>query len=271
MADKPNLIVVERREVVIMVFIGFALLALVLTLGIRYGILLGKREAHEMAMAGKEIGEESSAIGTGTLGKGEGAEEKAGDKPAEHGAESKDSHGEASHGEEGKADSHGAAPAEKSAKGEGSESHSPEAAPKAARNESAPSHEVADKSSDEYLLNALKDTGVEPPGGKAPREAKLPDSVKEAKPQTGSAAHFPAGSYVIQVGSHPTANEAQAQLRQLKGKKIKAEVLPAFKDRQGEWHRVVLGSYKTKRDAEREASALKSKGSITSYFVWRLP
>ena len=35
--------------------------------------------------------------------------------------------------------------------------------------------------------------------------------------------------------------------------------------------RVVVGSYKTKKEADREAGSLKGRGSIASYFVWRLP
>jgi cell division septation protein DedD len=123
------------------------------------------------------------------------------------------------------------------------------------------SREVVEKNSDEYLLNALKESGIEPPGGKAPGDAKLPDEVKRVK----------SGYYVIQVGSHPTRSEAESQVRQLATKKVSAGILAPFKDRQGEWHRVVVGSFKTKREAEREAAQLKSRKAILSFFVWRLP
>jgi cell division protein FtsN len=133
------------------------------------------------------------------------------------------------------------------------------AAPK--KNAAPPAKESVDKNSDEFLLNALKDTAVEPPGGKAPNEAKLPDDVKR----------IPGKSYVVQVGSHPTRSEAESQVRQLKAKKVDAEILPPAVDKQGQWHRVIVGSFKTKREAEKEASALKGRGAILSYYVWRLP
>jgi cell division protein FtsN len=118
-----------------------------------------------------------------------------------------------------------------------------------------------EKNSDEALLKALKEEGVEPPGGKAPGNATLPSTVKAAK----------SGTYVIQVGSHPTRSEADAQVRQLKGRGVSPDVLPPFKDKQGEWHRVIVGSFKSKREADREAAQLKAKGVIISFFVWRLP
>jgi cell division protein FtsN len=123
------------------------------------------------------------------------------------------------------------------------------------------SRDAVEKSSDEYLLNALKESGIEPPGGKTAGDAKLPQDVKRVK----------SGFYVIQVGSHPTRSEAEAQVRQLIGKKVSAEILAPFKDRQGDWHRVVVGSFKTKREAEREAAQLKGRRAILSFFVWRLP
>ena len=119
---------------------------------------------------------------------------------------------------------------------------------------------AAEKNSDEALLDALKSEGVEPPGGKAPGGAELPSEVKMAK----------VGTYVIQVGSHPTRFEAESQLKSLRAKELSAEILNPFKDKQGEWHRVVIGGFKNKRDADREALALKNKGLILSYFVWRM-
>lgn len=279
MADKPSLYVVEKKEVIILVVLFVIVTVLSFTLGVRYGESVGKKAATELQVAAKEHGEGNSEASGGTLGK-TGHSEEAATKHDEHAAPAKTEHGAsdghapakdagkgAKEGEHGApADAHhaeSAAPSEHA-------SHSPEAAAKATPRASgtAGSHEAVDKNSDEYLLNALKNAGVEPPGGKAPKDAKLPNEVKESK-RPASRVH--AGSYVIQVGSHPTRSEAESQLRQLKARKIQAEILPPFKDRQGEWHRVVLGSYKSKRDAEREASGLKGKGSIVSFFVWRLP
>lgn len=119
---------------------------------------------------------------------------------------------------------------------------------------------TVEKNSDEALLEALKSEGVEPPGGKSPGGASLPTEVKMAT----------VGTYVIQVGSHPTRSEAESQLKSLRAKDLGAEILTPFKDKQGEWHRVVIGGFKNKRDADREALSLKNKGLILSYFVWRM-
>jgi cell division protein FtsN len=274
MSDKPSLYVVEKKEVVILVVLFVLVTVLSFTLGVRYGESVGKKTAHEQEVAAKEHGEAVGDAGGGTLGKAV--------PPESH-----EEHGEAKHDEHGGApEAHGdhAAPAEHDPKhdtkketkseehGEAKspDSHSPESAAKAPSHggESAP-REAIDKNSDEYLLNALKEAGVEPPGGKAPKSAKLPDEVKE--PASPSRPRVVAGSYVIQVGSHPTRSEAESQVRQLRARRVSAEILPPFKDRQGEWHRVVIGSYKNKRDADKEAAGLKGKGSIVSFFVWRLP
>ncbi len=274
-ADKPSLYVVEKKEVIILVVLFVLVTVLSFTLGVRYGESVGKKAAIEQELAARDHGDHGTE-GGGTLGAP--AETT---KPAEHGAHGESAapageHGEKAAGGHEPAKSEHGAPAEHGehaapAKDEHG-SHAPEAAAKASVATSAgtASHEAVDKNSDEYLLNALKEAGVEAPGGKAPHDAKLPDEVKTTKTAKPSARAL-SGSYVIQVGSHPTRNEAEIQVRQLKAKKIDAEILPPFKDRQGEWHRVVLGSYRSKRDAEKEAGSLKGKGAILSYFVWRLP
>ena len=242
MSEKPALYVVEKKEVVILVVLFVLVTVLAFTMGVRYGESVGKKAALSQAHAEGEVGAEHAEHTGGTLGSSAG----------DHGEE--DSHGASGHAKDA---GHG-----KEAGGHGEKAEAPKAAAKSSPEVSeAPGREAADKNSDEFLLNALKESGVEPPGGKAPNDAKLPSEVKRAK----------SGSYVIQVGSHPTKGEAESQLRMLASKKIDAEILAPFKDRQGEWHRVVIGSYKTKRDAEKEAGQLKAKGAILSYFVWRLP
>ncbi len=258
MSDKPSLYVVEKKEVVILVVLFVLVTVLSFTLGVRYGEAVGKKTAKEELHAEQELGEAGATGGTGTLGKAE-----------EQGKSAAAGHGEAeSHGE---ADGHGKAAEGKGEHGSGEkmESHgatSPEGAAHSS-GEGSQDHAAIDKNSDEYLLNALKEAGVESPGGKAPKGAKLPEDVKSSSARIKSLS----GTYVIQVGSHPTRAEAEAQVRQLKAKKVNAEILAPFKDKQGEWHRVVVGSYRNKRDADREANSLKGRGSIVSFFVWRLP
>jgi|GEM_PF-5116516 len=272
MSDKPSLYVVEKKEVVILVVLFVLVTVLSFTLGVRYGESVGKKAAHEQDQAAKEHGEAVNESAGGTLGKAvaPGAHEA----KSEHGETKHDEHGETkapeAHGEHAAAPAGHDAPKETKAESHGEakheESHSPENAAKtSARSDSA----SVDKNSDEYLLNALKEAGVEPPGGKSPKSSKLPDDLKEAA--SPARAKAMGGTYVIQVGSHPTRAEADSQVRQLKSRRVSAEILPPFKDRQGEWHRVVIGSYKNKRDADKEAAGLKGKGSIVSFFVWRLP
>jgi hypothetical protein len=283
-SEKPSLYVVEKKEVIILVVLFVLVTVLSFTLGVRYGESVGKKLAHEQEIANREQGGGDETSGSGTLGKGPAHSDEAGslEKPEgkpearpEEGKEAKAPapgvHAEAAKpGEAGHEAAHEGAPA----KPETKETHSPEAAAKTSAATGA-SHEAVDKNSDEYLLNALKDAGVEPPGGKAPDNAKLPDEVKTTREAEASApkavSHARSGTYVIQVGSHPTEGEAESQVRSLKSRKVSAEILPPFRDKQGEWHRVVIGGFKSKRDAEKEATGLKGRGSIVSYFVWRLP
>ncbi|HEY8280051.1 MAG TPA: SPOR domain-containing protein [Bdellovibrionota bacterium] len=288
MADKPSLYVVEKKEVIILVVLFVLVTVLSFTLGVRYGESVGRKNAQEQQLASEEHGEQNHESGTGTLGK---AEEPKAEAPA-HG-EAKDAGAKDAHADthESPKDAHGEAkepakeakssPSEEAHESHGSaekpaDSHSPEVAAKSSSHAgSGADHDTLDKNSDEYLLNALKEAGVEPPGGKAPQDAKLPDSVKETKAAPPSSKPLPSrirgGSYVIQVGSHPTRSEAESQVRQLKARKVQAEILSPYRDGHGEWHRVVIGSFKNKREAEREAGALKSRGSVISFFVWRLP
>jgi cell division protein FtsN len=222
MSDKPSLYVVEKKEVIILVILFVLVTVLSFTMGVKYGESVGKKSVKEQVAAEEEAGGQGAEAIGGKLG-------------------------------DGGADAPGATSSPEVA------THEERAAPSAAEKSAA--REAVDKNSDEYLLNALKESGIEPPGGKAPGDAKLPQDVKRVK----------SGSYVIQVGSHPTRSEAESQVRQLAAKKVSAEILTPFKDRQGEWHRVVVGSFKTKREAEREAAQLKGRRAITSFFVWRLP
>lgn len=225
MSEKPSLYVVEKKEVIILVILFVLVTVLSFTMGVKYGESVGKKAVKEQVAAEEEAGGHAA--------------ESIGGKLGEHAAPA--SPGAAAHG---------------SPEAAAREEH---AAP--ASSEKPASRDTVEKNSDEYLLNALKESGIEPPGGKTPGDAKLPQDVKKVK----------SGFYVIQVGSHPTRSEAEAQVRQLAGKKVSAEILSPFKDRQGEWHRVVVGSFKTKREAEREAAQLKGRRAILSFFVWRLP
>lgn len=243
MSDKPSLYVVEKKEVVILVVLFVLVTVLAFSMGVKYGESLGKNSVHVQEEYKTQVGATDAGEVGGKLGEAE--------EPPTHAAPA-EAHGE-------KKEEHGAKHEAEPAKHEEEKPHAAEPA-KPAPNIAAQQPAI-DKNSDEALLKALKEEGVEPPGGKSPEEAALPSHVKAAK----------SGSFVIQVGSHPTRGEAESQIRQLKAKGVNADVLAPFKDKQGEWHRVVVGSYKNKREADREAAQLKAKGAILSYFVWRLP
>lgn len=248
MSEKPSLYVVEKKEVVILVVLFVLVTVLSFTIGVRYGESVGKKVASEKLEAKEEVSSESADSIGGKLGatEEEGASSGSGSSSGHSG-----SHAEGH--DEGKVHA-GSAGEEKAV--------TASVPAKEVRSEKAVTKDSLDKDSDEYLLNALKETGVEPPGGKAPENASLPQEVKKA-PRSGT--------YVIQVGSHPTRQEAESQIRKLQSKNVRADILPPFKDRQGEWHRVVISGFKTKREADREASQLKGKGAFSSFFVWRLP
>jgi len=264
MADKPSLYVVEKKEVIILVVLFVLVTVLSFTLGVRYGESVGKKLAREQEQAAREIGGSEAEPGSGTLGKAGEHKDEAGslEKPEAEKGKKEESGEKADRSEKPDSKSE-----EKSEPPKNRESHSPEEAAKGSH--AAPARGNVDKNSDEYLLNALKDAGVEAPGGKAPKGAELPNEVKEAPAKAPSKAR--SGSYVIQVGSHPTDNEANAQVRSLKARQVTAEILLPFKDKQGEWHRVVISGFKSKKEAEKEATALKARGAIASYFIWRLP
>ena len=242
MSDKPSLYVVEKKEVIILVVLFVLVTVLSFTMGVRYGESVGKKSAREQLHAEKEVGQAESVEAGGTLG-----------KETAHLTTPVEEQHKAAHGTE-----HGSEHVSENDAGREVVAHaSPEEAA------SMGSHTAEkDKNTDAYLLDALKSAGVEPPGGGAPANAELPKEVKK----------IPSRHYVIQVGSHPARSDAERQAKALSSKKIKAEILKPFKDKQGEWHRVVIDEYfKNKRDAEKEALRLKKKKTIASYFIWRYP
>lgn len=254
MSDKPSLYVVERKEVVILVVLFVLVTVLAFTMGVKYGESVGRKHGHEEAAIQKqESGAEEEKLG-GTLGEGKESKTASAEAPAHEAAVKDEGHHEAAQG--------GEAGQEKAAEKETHAAKTEE--PKAPEKQdpdvkatvSGATAAAVDANSDEYLLNALKNSQIEPPKGKA---QELPSEVKSIK----------AGTYVIQVGSHPTRAEADDQVRALKAKKISAKVLPPVKEKNAQWHRVVISGFKNKADADREAKLLKSRNQIASYFIWR--
>lgn len=260
MSDKPSLYVVEKREVVILVVLFVLVTVLSFTVGVKYGESIGRKTGHTEAVAEKEHQNAEADKQGGTLGgkpEGEAVEANAHDAPekaSEHGAASPEAHAEepVAKATEEHSDSHvdKTAHADKTA----DKSKTANAAAPKLSNETV---RAVDKNSDEFLLKALRESGVEPP---VEKEKKLPSEVKKVKP----------GSFVIQVGSYPSKRDADQMSSSLKKKGLDPVILPPFKDQQGEWYRVVVGSYQTRILAEKEAKQMQGKDLIHSFFVKRI-
>lgn len=250
MSNKPSLYVVERKEVVVLVVLFVLVTVLAFTMGVKYGQSMGRKLIAKEQQAKEQIeGDQATATG-GSLSDSHGS--AAPEPEAEKGHGKSESHGKAeSHGDSGEKQPEAAEPDMVAAL---------KPAEKAA---------LQDTNSDEYLLNALKESGIE---GQSSKGAKLPEKVKTkpGKPAAVAKSSPRGGAFVIQVGSHPVLKDAERQLARLKARKLDAHILPATRDRQGEWHRVVVGSYSNKNDAEKEAKVYKDRGIIGNFFVRKL-
>jgi len=237
MSDKPSLYVVEKKEVVILVVLFVLVTLLSFTVGVKYGESLGRKANIEEKLAEKE-NDAHKEIHGGSLGdvQPNAVEEKheAHAKANDHGTQEKVDH-----------DSHN----------DGHTVNTNIITKDKKKNISV------DNDSDEYLLSALKEAGVQPPSDKTESATpKLPEETKAVK----------AGSYVIQIGSFPTKKDAEQQERLYRSKKLDVSIMSPIKDKQGEWYRVSVGSYSNKSDAEKAARKYKDKGLIKSYFVRRV-
>lgn len=308
MTKKPSLYVVERKEVVILVVLFVLVTVLAFTMGVKYGENLGQKQARE-----KQAAETAFADTPGTAGGHLGSDASTA-KPAAHGSvpeTASGGHGEAGHGDDG----HGAKPADQdtgdkthaeaghgAGHGDTHDAHVPPAAtpsaPLAGAAPKTPGAKSADlQDTDEYLLNALKEAGIEKSqanaqagapvrkqeaenldeesarphaGGDAGEEdeaAKLPTQVK------GKAGKPPVDDYwVIQVASYPTEQEAKRHAERLRAQSLEPIVFSGMDSKSGKWYRVALGKYADKERAGEVARTYKQKGWIgSSSFVRKAP
>lgn len=277
MSTKPSLYVVERKEVVVLVILFVLVTVLAFTMGVKYGESLGRKAFLQDQTAQVKIQEELAGKGgSGTLGEGaagaSGAEKAAhSEAPAESTAvhapnpnaspeELAGAHGDAHKAvEPPKAELAGgkteAKQDEKLVESKGLHEH-----PK----------EPVDTNSDQHLLEALKDAGIQSPKAGAVKleknlkqSTKLPDEVKSLKvPRSGS--------FTVQVGSYPTRGDAEQQLKRLKENRLDAMMLAPVSERDGNWFRVTVGSFSTKAEAERSGKQWQSKGQIKNFFVRKM-
>ena|SRR3989344_8781165 len=241
MSNKPSLYVVERKEVVLLVILFVLVTVFAFTIGVKYGESMGKQVAVKTEEVEKELDK-----GLGHAGGHLGAE--ATPSPAKEETHAADPHASDTH----TAESHAAPP-----------SHSPEDAARKT-DEVASKHENnEDKSSDDAeLLEALKKAGIESPGEK---KNTLPTEVKYSERSGRLGTHFS-----IQVGSYPTTQDAERQAKELRAKRLEAEVLPPIADKNGQWFRVTIGKYSTSQAAKQAADRLQAEGKINNFFVRKI-
>jgi cell division protein FtsN len=297
MSSKPSLYVVERKEVVVLVILFVLVTVLAFTLGVKYGETLGRKAfLQDQNVQNKMQDELAGKGGSGLLGESH----EAAKSEAPHGEATepeKDEHGkpaaaEAGHGGHGEGAGHGS-PEDAAKTGEpkatdehGGGSHSKpthESSPEEAAQPKVDAAKSNDKSlkdrpkepvdtnSDQHLLQALQEAGIQPPKGGAGAKAgvassvegkptKLPDEIKTTKmPRVGS--------FTIQVGSYPTKSDAEQQLKRLKDVQLDAMMLAPVSERNGEWYRVTVGTYTTKTEADKAAKSIQAKGHVKTYFV----
>ena len=305
MTKKPSLYVVERKEVVILVVLFVLITVLAFTMGVKYGENVGRKHAQDKQSAEAGLTESPSSAG-GHLGAGDApadphasaakpatSPETSGKtdpraRPADPhagatGAATPDPHAESGHGTPADA----AAPA----------LATPSPAPKAPADAPAKTEKGDLADTDEYLLNALREAGIEksqanakagapvrrsdgeddenideesarPSGDEGEADAPLPEKVKG-----GKSAHAPTGDYwVIQVASYPSEQEARRHAEKLRTQSLEPLVFSGMDSKNGKWYRVALGKYADKERAGEVARTYKTKGWIGSgSFVRKAP
>lgn len=96
----------------------------------------------------------------------------------------------------------------------------------------------------------------------------LPDQVREIASEAGESptrdGHV---RYSLQVGSHPTEDDANAQIQAIAVYGVKPRLEVADLKKKGKWYRVMIGSYVTQEEAETSASRLKAQNVIDHYVV----
>jgi cell division septation protein DedD len=127
---------------------------------------------------------------------------------------------------------------------------------------------ASDEVLDEALHDAVKDSRAQVA---VARQVELPSHTKSP---VGGATESHSGSlaarYGLQVGSFATQDEADSLFRSLKGHGLKAEVLETIVPGKGTRHRVLLGGFKTKAEAEKLGGQYKKDGWVEGFLVVEL-
>ncbi len=109
---------------------------------------------------------------------------------------------------------------------------------------------------------------LSPTASHSAKGEKIEISVQESQPSPkGHAVNQSEGSLTLQVGSFPDAAEANKRVEHLKAKGITARVVMAQLPGRGTWHRVQIGRFVTREEADRYGKQLRAKGDIQDFIV----
>lgn len=152
------------------------------------------------------------------------------------------------------------------------------------RNEVSKMVEDASQSADDALDESLKEEIVhsgmklnEPRAVDLPTETKSEKSAVEkpaaethaatSKKESTHSAKTSSTPYALQLGSFPSADEAQKASSEYEEKGISVVIQETEIKNKGKWFRLIYGNFPSPRDAQSEGSILKSKNLIGSYVV----
>ena len=91
------------------------------------------------------------------------------------------------------------------------------------------------------------------------------------KPTEAPKAVAAVGRYTLQVGSFPTQADAAKIIDQLKSAGLSGQQKPVEITGKGKWHRVYVGGYATKAEAEKAGQDYKTKKAVSSFIVVETP
>lgn len=105
----------------------------------------------------------------------------------------------------------------------------------------------------------------------APKADTIPSPPKGSAPTPAGAAApgAPVGKFTLQVGSHPSSAESAEQVERLKAQGLEAFQKTVDLKEKGLWHRVYLGVFSSKEEAEKAGAGFKDQHLVESFVVTR--
>lgn len=120
--------------------------------------------------------------------------------------------------------------------------------------------DLPQKANDEMMVKTGDDRQAGDLTGSQPEE-KLPAILRKS----------PAGRYTIQVGSHPSLQEASRQVNSLESAGVEPFLRPVDLDGRGRWYRVYVGGYTSKTKARDIAQKYIDQHLIQSFVLAKMP